>query len=947
MCGYPFNPGWICNPFRRDSGIFLFTREGMRNGCEGPGADRGPARDSGGTRRSGWWLGAVVALSLIGCSDSQTASTQPGVGPALLEALSAAADTVEMGAVIDPSIAVRVVAATGDPVEGIPVRFLLESGPGRVFPSLAVSDEEGVAEAFFEADGVADESRVRADIPSASNVEAVGFDVLTVPSAFVQLASEEGNGQVAEIESQLPLPFVVNASVGEGMPVSGIPIAWTVESELGGLRLSADTTFTDDKGRAETLLTFGPETGQVTVAAYATRTTASDTIRFTASARAVLETGVIVDFVDPLPLQAGEQATMFGAGFSAAIEENEVRVEGVIAEIVSASPTEIAFVVPAFLDRCLPEREVGVRALVRGEASNGQLIQLQPAQAPVDLAVGQAVLLRGDEALCVQLSSSSERTDFVFHVQSASRAPDVIASIRMGVRAPEESELGSADFLQAEIEAIDEVGFYGEAFGEAFISSQALAELLDREVRPMRLAEPAVRAAVQPAVEPADLAVGDVLPIRFAVNSDLSVSCESPARVIAGVVRAVGERVIIAEDPQAPAAGFTDADWRLIADEFDLSIYPTGAAYFGEAADLDGNGRVTLVFTPEVNSLTPPGGGRINGFFLLSDLAASGREGGAGVPGEGGATCPASNEGEILYIGVADPDGEFGSPFSKARALRAARRTAAHELQHLLAAEQRVVLGSQDFGSVEESWLDEGLSHLAEELVGLRLMGLPEGQNITFDLIGGDRDRLDVFNIYLIPNFFSLSLYMAAPGIAPVLAPFDPGGLGSEQMRGFGLFFLRWLLDHHGGDDPAGFIRALASGGGGQRQGIANVENETGRAWEDLIAEFAMALAVDDTEVQGLQTRYEITTWNLRDMFAALNENPTAGGRFPLAYPLALAPLGFSTRALDFDLNASTEAYFRLLGQSEAPALAIELFGQDGAALPPTAVAQVLIMRTR
>ncbi len=910
----------------------------MGNGCEGPGAERRPARDSGGMRRSGRWLGAVVALSLIGCTDSQTASTQPGVGPALLEALSAAADTVEMGTVIDPSIAVRVVSTTSDPVEGIPVRFLLVSGPGRVFPSLAVSDEEGVAEAFFEADGVADESRIRADIPSATNVEAVTFDVLTVPSAFVELAVEEGDSQVAEIESQLPLPFVVNASVGESMPVSGIPIAWTVESEISG-RLSADTTFTDDNGRAENLLTLGPETGQVTVSAYATRTTASDTIRFTASARAVLETGVIVDFVDPLPLLAGQQATMFGAGFSEVIDENEVRVEGVVAEIVSATPIEISFVVPAFLDRCLPEREVGVRALVRGEASNGQLIQLQPAQTPVELAVGQTALLRGDEALCVQLPSVSERADFVFHVQSASRAPEVVANIRMGVRAPEENELGSADLLQADIAAIDEVGFYGEHF----VSAAALAELLDREARPMRAVEPAVRAAVRPT----DLAVGDVLPIRYAVNSDLSVSCEAPVRIIDGVVRAVGERAVIVEDPQAPAAGFTDADWRLIADEFDLTVYPTGTTYFGEAADLDGNGRVTLVFTPEVNALTPPGGGRINGFFLLADLAASGRQGGAGVPGEDGATCPASNEGEILYIGVADPTGEFGSPFTKAQALRAARRTAAHELQHLLAAEQRVVLGSQDFGAVEESWLDEGLSHLAEELVGLRLMELPQGQNITFDVIGSDRDRLDIFNIYLIPNFFSLGLYMAAPGIAPVLAPFDPGGLGSEQMRGFGLFFLRWLLDHDDGDDPAALIRGLASGGGGQRRGIPNVENETGRAWEDLIAEFAMALAVDDTDVQGLETRFKVTTWNLRDIFAALNENQGAGQRFPVPYPLALSPLAFSTRALDYDLNASTEAYFRLVGTSEAPALAIELFGQDGAALPPTAIAQVLIMRTR
>ncbi|MCH6551037.1 MAG: hypothetical protein IH804_03360, partial [Planctomycetes bacterium] len=79
-------------------------------------------------------------------------------------------------------------------------------------------------------------------------------------------------------------------------------------------------------------------------------------------------------------------------------------------------------------------------------------------------------------------------------------------------------------------------------------------------------------------------------------------------------------------------------------------------------------------------------------------------------------------------------------------------------------AQQRVVLGTGGFDAIEESWLDEGLSHLAEELVGLQLMGLAETHNITFDLIEKDRDRLDVFNIYHLPNFFSLALYMSAPG---------------------------------------------------------------------------------------------------------------------------------------------------------------------------------------
>jgi hypothetical protein len=821
------------------------------------------------------------------------------------------------------------------------VRFLLESGPGAVFPNLAVSDEDGVAEAFFQAEGTADASRVRVDIPSASNVQPVVFNLLTVPSAVVDLGVAEGNGQVAEIQSQLPLPFAVTASVGTGtdaMPAVGIAIAWTVESQSGGQRLSADTTFTDEDGRAETLLTLGPEIGEVVVSAYATRTTVSDTISFTATAREVLETGVLIDFVDPLPLQAGQEATIFGAGFSTALSENEVRIEGQAAEILSASATELRFVVPSFLESCLPARDVGVRALVMGEASNGQLIELRPTQLPVDLAVGQSALLRGDDALCVQFAATAERRDLVFHVQSASRVASAITAIRMGIRAPDEIELASAERLETDVAASEEAGLSG---AEALISAGALSELLQLEARPLRASAPGVRTSLGSA----DLSEGDTLQVRFAVSPDLSVSCDSPARVIDGLIRAVGQHVILLEDPLSPA-GFGPADWQLLRDEFDETVYPTNAAYFGDAADLDGNGRVVLAFTPEVNRLAPPGGGRVNGFFLLSDLAASGR-GGGGVPADDGSVCASSNEGEILYIGVADPEGEFGNAFTPAQALRAARRTAAHELQHLLGAEQRVVLGSSGFAAVEESWLDEGLSHLAEELVGLRLLGLPEGQNITFDLIENDRGQLDIFNIYHIPNFFSLSLYMSAPRLAPVLSPFDPGGLGGEQMRGFGTFFLRWLLDNHEGDEPAAFVRAIASGGGGQRQGIANVENVTGRSWSDLIAEFATMLAVDDTDLTGLDGRFRITTWNLRDIFAALNANPSAGRRFPFPYPLAVAPIGFSSSARDFDLNASTEAYFSVTGRQDAPALAIELTGQDGAELPPTANAQVLIIRTR
>ncbi|HKK07401.1 MAG TPA: hypothetical protein VKA44_00800, partial [Gemmatimonadota bacterium] len=370
--------------------------------------------------------------------------------------------------------------------------------------------------------------------------------------------------------------------------------------------------------------------------------------------------------------------------------------------------------------------------------------------------------------------------------------------------------------------------------------------------------------------------------------------------------------------------------------------------YFGDPADLDGNGRIVLLLTPRVNALTPRGSAAIvGGFFLPIDLVDAGDATGGGLQGPDGQTCPASNEGEILYLPVPDPQGAYSDAQRVDQVLRPDRNAMAHELQHLISAEQRLVVGGGTFDDIEEVWLGEGLSHVAEEVVGLSELSLGPGQNVTWDQVSTDPGRLKTFNAFELDDFARLFYFMAQPGAAPVLSTTDPGGIASLQMRGFAWSFLRWLADRQGGQTAQeAFFRSLARGGSSRSRGIANIEQATGERWHDLVSGYALALAVDDGAPGATDARYQFPSWNLPSIFGGLNSNPSSGSRFPLAYPLAVTSLGFETAAVDFDTHASTSAYFQLRSASDGPPpLALQLASQSGGAPPASTSPHVLVLR--
>ncbi|MFB6240819.1 MAG: hypothetical protein ABEJ46_04565, partial [Gemmatimonadota bacterium] len=265
------------------------------------------------------------------------------------------------------------------------------------------------------------------------------------------------------------------------------------------------------------------------------------------------------------------------------------------------------------------------------------------------------------------------------------------------------------------------------------IRENARRELKRVGARPARRSAPTgprvSRSSLLPSGEVPE--AGDTLRFRLTVDEDLSVSCKiDSATTVASVVKAVGREVAVVADTQIADAASAEMPWDGLASEFDRSILGVPEAYFGQATDIDDNERVLILFTPEVNALTDRGSEtRIGGFFVPSDLAESGDSDKSGTSTDG--TCPAGNEAEVLYLLAPDPEGEFSDSVSVERARRNGLGVGAHELQHLINAGNRVIDQAGTFNQLETTWLDEGLSHLSEEVVGLKRAGLSVRDNLT------------------------------------------------------------------------------------------------------------------------------------------------------------------------------------------------------------------------
>ena len=358
------------------------------------------------------------------------------------------------------------------------------------------------------------------------------------------------------------------------------------------------------------------------------------------------------------------------------------------------------------------------------------------------------------------------------------------------------------------------------------------------------------------AIGTANPQVGDLVTINAQANN----ACSNPINR-EGRIAAIGQYSIIVHDNQNPANGFTNAEYAQIAATFDTLIHPVAIANFGTPHDIDGNSKAFIFYTAEVNKLTEKGSGSyIGGFYFVRDLFPK-------TATADFAACPSSNEAEVFYMLVPDPNGTFSDARSKDFVLGVTLGTIAHEYQHLINASRRMFVNNAD--DFEATWLDEGLAHISEELTFFRSAQLATRTNLDLTTLRSQQRILDAFNRFGISNFFRLEEFLNAPGTS---SPYDADD--NLASRGSAWHFLRYAADRRGGDEQTFWFALVNS----TTRGMTNLGGVLGTSPSTWFRDWAGAVYADDF-VPGVPAELTVPTWNLRSIFSA---NPPFEGGFPL-----------------------------------------------------------------
>ena len=497
---------------------------------------------------------------------------------------------------------------------------------------------------------------------------------------------------------------------------------------------------------------------------------------------------------------------------------------------------------------------------------------------PLQLGVGQTHATTGDQAvtLCLSATTDAEYTLVPFNASEVAGARLAASFTTQGVRralgppspnllrdpaAPPRGPLPDEDFHQR-------------------LRERSARYLEPRLREGVELRPGAPSAAAVPAL-------GEILRLNASIRGT---GCDSTSYRFGRVVAVTAKAIVVADTANPRTANpndvLTEADYRSFGESFDTLVWRIGTENFGEPSDVDKNGRVVMFFTRAVNELTADGAGSyVAGFFYNRDLFQK----------SGSNACAGSNVAEMFYMMVADPAGTInGNPRTRNFIRGATVGVLAHEFQHLINDSRRLYVSKAPVW--EETWLNEGLSHVAEELTFFSAAGVGPGQNLGSEIFLNPRVH-DAYSRYAADNVERLVSFLEDPARTSVMGEDELG------TRGAAWAFLRYAADRMPGPD-AGVWNALTNS---RTQGLANLSAVLGANPRDWMADWGTAVYADDAGLASLDPRYQQPSWNFRALIPAI---PGSVGR-PLyaRYPLATVDL-VNTR-MGVTLSGGSGAYIR------------------------------------
>ncbi|MFQ5746040.1 MAG: Ig-like domain-containing protein [Gemmatimonadota bacterium] len=870
------------------------------------------------SRKSSHLAGLFALFLLAGCGgDSPTGPGGGGGGGNAIALVSGSGQSTGTGGALSSPLTARVTSG-GAPVSGVSVTWAVatSAGPGATLSATSTTtDASGNASVTFTVGSTPGTYTVTASITGGS----VTFSATAVARVAATVSAVSGSGQAGTVSTTLPAPFVAEVRDQFGDPLSGQAVAFAISRGASGTPgVTPASATTDSGGQASATLTLGSKNG--TYGVRATADTAS--VEFLATASGGVADLIGVTAVTPDTMTEGGTATIMGTGFSPTASANSVWIDGRAATVTAASDTMLTVTVPDFSDVCLPRRAAAVQVALGPDSAGVFGSQVKPGLPVLSLAPGADTVVAGAGVGCVQLPGHAAGAEYEV---TASLAPVGFAATAARVSVNGRGPLVSLRMPGAPAPAARSVRPARRAARGPMLDSMLVRYRWEERLREMEQPLlPAIRARAAGAFGLAGMppTVGD--------TATFGVSCTSQPSVHAKAV-SVGTAAAIFEDTTAGGAYFTTAQYDSIAAEFDTLVFRTDTAYFGAPADIDGNGRVIMLFTPEVNALTPGNysAGFVAGFFCGTDLIGA-------------------NNAEMFYLVVPDPTGTFNPNASDSLSASTVRtnsiNTIAHEFQHLINAQ----VGG---GGAAPIWINEGLSQLAEEVNGHAFLGFSPGSELAAaDLTGANFPR---FVQWYSANFLNLSFVLVGPAdTAGLVQQNDPINVndpnGSFRMRGAAWSFLRYALDRAGGSEAV-LTKALVAGTGDAR---ANISSVTGVPFEDLVADWHAMLSVEDrADLGGVpRTSLQLTSYKLLDLYANISLDAASNpGTLQFGYPLAplardLAATGSVTPLL---YPGTAEMLTLSASGAGSGGTGLRFEAASGADLPMSALPRLVIVRTK
>ncbi len=155
---------------------------------------------------------------------------------------------------------VEVQDGTGSAFEGVPVTFAVTAGGGTLGTTNTTTGANGRAETTLTLGPSAGTNTVEVSVTGIQEKQTFNAGGIRIPKAFWIISGFDQQGVIGEA---LAHPFVVEVRDQSGEPMSGVEIMFSVTA--GGGTLSTTGVVTDTNGRAESILTLGPDPGTNTV----------------------------------------------------------------------------------------------------------------------------------------------------------------------------------------------------------------------------------------------------------------------------------------------------------------------------------------------------------------------------------------------------------------------------------------------------------------------------------------------------------------------------------------------------------------------------------------------------------------------------------------------------------------------------------------------------------